>query len=55
MGTRELEIIEEVLNIMTELDARESTSNILIREYQDIGWNELCDKSIELIQQLKIT
>ena len=38
---------------MSELDARESTSNILIREYQNFGWDELCDKAIELIQKLK--
>ena len=53
MGTRETEIIEIVFRIMTELDARESASNILIREYQGVGWNELCDKAIESIQQLK--
>ena len=53
MGNRTLEIIDGVISIMSELDARESTSNILVREYQSIGWNELCDNAIKLIQELK--
>lgn len=55
MGNRRLKIIDGIFSIMSELDARESTGNILVREYQNIGWDELCDNVIKLIQELKTT
>lgn len=43
----------ELLEVVTELDAREATSNCVIRDFQGFGWKELCDRGIELLKQLK--
>lgn len=43
----------KLLKVATELDARETTSNCVIRDLQIFGWKELCDYGIELLKQLK--
>lgn len=43
--------IEKLFNIITELDARESSNNVV--SYQDATWNELCDMAIEYLKELK--
>ena len=43
----------KLLEVATELDARETTSNCVIRDLQIFGWKELCDYGIELLKQLK--
>lgn len=47
------EKIGELMNIILELDARESTNNCVFQELIDKSWNELCDRAIELFNQLK--
>ena len=43
----------KLLEVATELDARETTFNCVIRDLQIFGWKELCDYGIELLKQLK--
>ncbi len=43
----------ELLEIITELDARESTSNCIIRELQGVGWKDLCDRPIKILEKLR--
>ena len=51
---RESEIIEKLLRVATELDARERSSNSVMLEYHGTGWEELCDIGIDLLKQLKV-
>ena len=53
MDTKESKIIDQLYRIVTELDARECSSNLVISEYETTGWKELCDIGIELFAQLK--
>lgn len=43
--------IEELFNIVTELNIRELSSNVIL--YQEMGWRELCDKAIEYLKELR--
>ena len=52
--TKESGIIEKLSRILTELDARYSSFNSVIHEYQGVGWGELCDIGIDLFNQLKV-
>ena len=47
------EKINKVFEILTELHAREVSSNCVIRELQSKGWKELCDDAIELLKEIK--
>lgn len=49
----EEQIIDMLYHIVIELDARNSVSNCVNPELLSYGWNNLCDKGIELFQQLK--
>lgn len=42
-------IIEELFVIMTDIDARNCSANAL----SDLSWDELCDRGIDLLNQLK--
>ena len=50
---KDSEIIEELFRIVTELDARECSSNSVFQEYHNTGWRELCDNAIRLFENLK--
>ena len=52
--TDESKLIEELTQIIVELDARDCSSNSVFQQYHGTGWNELCNKGIELFNQLKI-
>ena len=43
----------QLLEIATELDAREATNNCVIRSLQGVSYIELCDRAIEILQKLK--
>jgi hypothetical protein len=43
----------KLLEIATELDARELSSNSVISDLQGVGWKDLCDKGIEILKLLK--
>ena len=53
MESKESKIIEQLFRLVTELDARERSSNLVIQEYRGTGWKDLCDIGIELFEQLK--
>ena len=44
---------DELFNVFTEIDARYSTNNLVIPEYQCLSWVELCNKGIELLEKLR--
>ena len=44
---------QKLLEIATELDARSTTSNCVIRELQGVSWKDLCDLGIKVLQQLR--
>ena len=46
-------IIDELFLVMTELDARNCSSNSVIEKYQGTYWKELCDIGIKLLEVLK--
>jgi hypothetical protein len=48
-----LRTLDVLYDIAVELDARERTSNCVIRELLPLSWNEVCDKGIEMLQKLK--
>ena len=45
--------LEELFDMFTEIEARCVSNNLVIPEYQDLSWVELCDKGIELLKQLR--
>lgn len=53
MDTKESKTIDQLFRVLTELDARECSGNLVISEYETAGWKELCDIGIELLIQLK--
>ena len=47
------EIIDKIYDIIIELDAREHTNNCVAACLLDKSWTELCEKAIELLEQIK--
>ena len=47
------EKINQIFEIMTELHAREVSSNSVIRILQSKSWKELCDNAIGLLEEIK--
>ena len=43
----------DLLEIVTELDARERSHNCLYEKFYGVGWDELCDKAVAILQSLK--
>ena len=43
----------ELLEIATELDAREVSNNCVIAQLQGVSWLDLCDRGIEILKMLK--
>lgn len=48
-----LRMLDDLYNIAVELDARERTSNCVISSLLSLSWDEVCDKGIEVITELK--
>lgn len=48
-----LRALDDLYNIAVELDARERTSNCVIRSLLPLSWDEVCDKGIEALMELK--
>lgn len=46
-------MIDDLYNIAVELDAREFSNNCVVDTLQQFGWNELCNKGIEILEKLK--
>ena len=47
------DIINKVFEILTELHAREVSSNCVIQHLQHKGWTELCNDAIELLKEIE--
>lgn len=45
--------LDELFNVFTEIDARYSTNNLVIQEYQSLSWVELCNKGIKILEFLR--
>lgn len=45
--------LDELFNVFTEIDARYSTNNLVISEYENLSWIELCNKGIKLLEKLR--
>jgi hypothetical protein len=48
-----LRALDDLYDIAVELDARERTSNCVIRDLLPLSWDEVCDKGIETLTELK--
>ena len=46
-------MLDDLYDIAVELDARETSNNCVVDRLQSFGWNELCDKGIEILEKLK--
>lgn len=53
MKSREAEIIEELFEIVTELEARELGANMVIPKFQGTSWSRLCHRGKDLFRQLE--
>lgn len=49
----ERDIIKELIEIITELDARESSCNSVIERLRGTGWTKLCEDGIKLFEKIK--
>ena len=48
-----LRALDDLYDVAVELDARERTSNCVVRSLLPLSWDEVCDKGIEALQKLK--
>lgn len=54
MTTEEVdEIVKELFEIATELDARNIGANSVIEKFHGVGLTDLCEKGIELFEKIK--
>ena len=45
--------IEKLKKIVTELDSRDSSSNLIYEEFYKYSWAELCDEAIKLLKNMR--
>ena len=45
--------LDKLFDIFTELEARYVTNNLVIPEFNDLSWVELCNKGIEFLEKLR--
>ena len=43
----------KLLEIATELDARERSSNLIFDKFQTVGWKDLCQMGIDILTKLR--
>ena len=48
-----LKMLDDLYNIAVELDSREFSNNCVIDRLTGLSWDELCDKGIEILTNLK--
>lgn len=48
-----IDIIEELMEIILELEARESSCNSVIERLHGTGWTKLCEDGIKLFEKIK--
>lgn len=47
------ERIEEILDIIVELHAREISNNCVYTKLQDKSWTELCETAIKILNEIR--
>ena len=47
------EIIEKLFEILTELDARNTSANEVVPNLQGVSWGKLCHQGQDLFRQLE--
>ena len=50
---KRLVMLDDLYDIGVELDSREFRGGSVVDRFQRFGWNELCDKGIEILEKLK--
>lgn len=45
--------IEKLKKIVTELDSRDLSSNLIYEEFYKYSWAELCDEAIKLLKNMR--
>jgi hypothetical protein len=50
---KRLVMLDDLYEIAIELDSRETSNNCVVDRLQSFGWDELCDKGIEILEKLK--
>ena len=45
--------IEKLKKIVTELDSRDSSCNLIYEEFYIYSWVELCDEAIKLLKNIR--
>lgn len=50
---KRLEMLDDLYDIAVELDTRENSNDYLVDRLQSYSWQELCDKGITILEELK--
>ena len=48
-----LRMLDDLYNIAVELDARETSSNLVVDDLSTLSWDDVCDLGIAILQGLK--
>lgn len=46
-------LLSTIYDIAVELDAREVQNVTVVDDFQQLSWNDLCDKGIQILEKLK--
>lgn len=47
-----MKVLEDIEDILLELNAREESNNCVVNGFSNLSWIELCNKGVELFQEL---
>lgn len=51
--TQRAVLLSTLYDIAVELDAREIQNAKVVDDFQQLSWNDLCDKGIQILEKLK--
>ena len=51
--TQRAVLLSTIYDIAVELDAREIQNAKVVDDFQQLSWNDLCDKGIQILEKLK--
>ena len=51
--TQRAVLLSTIYDIAVELDAREIQNVKVVDDFQQLSWNDLCDKGIQILEKLK--
>lgn len=49
-----MKLTSKLFDIADELYAREHSCNSPYKEFRNVSWEELCDKAMEILKELKV-